>query len=74
MQHFTKDDADLLDSAPRYRKRVLTPLARIHGPFSVETREGTLECPDGYLARDSQGWLYPVAKDEADAIYERIDP
>ena len=55
---------------PRYRKTVTTAAQRIEGPFRVRTREGELCCEDGYLAIDSEGWPYPIAKDEFEAIYE----
>lgn len=53
-----------------YRKKTVTKIARIDGPFEVETREGSVYCPDGYLAIDSKGYPYPVAADEFEAIYE----
>lgn len=53
-----------------YRKRVPVKAQRIDGSFTVQTREGTLTCDDGWLAIDSQGWPYPIAADEFDAIYE----
>jgi hypothetical protein len=53
-----------------YQKKQLTHAVRIAGPFSVETREGTLTCPDGWLALDSGGWPYPIAADEFERIYE----
>ena len=55
-----------------YKKKTVTKLARVDGPFQVETREGLLSCPDGYLALDTQGWPYPIAKDEAERIYEPL--
>lgn len=54
-----------------YRKKVWTQAMRINGPFSVETREGTSTCPDGYLAIDSGGWPYPIAKEEFENIYDQ---
>ena len=55
---------------PTYRKTALSRMVRIDGPFTVETREGVISCPDGYLAVDSQGFPYPIAADEQVAIYE----
>jgi hypothetical protein len=55
-----------------FRKKRLTRACRITGPFEVVTREGTLTCPDGYLALDSKGWPYPIAVDEFDEIYEIV--
>lgn len=53
----------------RYMKKVATEMVRIDGPFEVVTREGVLSCEDGFLAIDSLGWPYPIAKDEHDRIY-----
>jgi hypothetical protein len=53
-----------------FRKRTLTRAVRIAGAFEVETREGTLRCPDGWLALDAHGWPYPIAADEFERIYE----
>lgn len=53
-----------------FNKRVTTKAMRIAGPFTVDTREGTLPCEDGWLAIDAHGWPYPIAADEFDAIYE----
>jgi hypothetical protein len=53
-----------------YRKATLTRATRVRGPFTVETREGLLTCPDGYLAIDAHGWPYPIAADEFRRIYE----
>jgi hypothetical protein len=56
-----------------YQKRRPTMAVRILGPFEVETREGRITCPDGYLALDAHGWPYPIAKQEFDAIYDEIE-
>ena len=56
----------------RYRKRTETFAVRVEGSFEVKTREGTLSCPDGYLALDSQGWPYPIAKGEFETIYKEV--
>lgn len=72
-RHFTRGDAGhvVREHGGEYRKKVTTEAVRIKGPFSVQTREGVLTCPDGYLAIDSHGWPYPIAADEFEAIYER---
>ena len=53
-----------------YKKRALTQAMRIKGPFQVTTREGILTCDNGYIALDSEGYPYPIAKDEFERIYE----
>lgn len=55
-----------------YQKRRPVQAVRILGEFTVQTREGKLTCPDGYLAIDAHGWPYPIARDEFDAIYDEI--
>jgi hypothetical protein len=56
-----------------YRKKFLTRAWRIEGPFVIETTEGLMTCQDGYLAQDSRGFYYPIAKEEFDAIYVSVD-
>jgi hypothetical protein len=56
-----------------YKKKTLTQAQRIDGEFTVLTREGQLRCPDGYLALDSDGWPYPIHKEEFEGIYELAD-
>lgn len=75
MHKFNKENVGdiALDTWQVWRKKRLTQAIRIDGPFEVETREGTLSCPDGYLAVDSMGWPYPIAKDEFENIYEEVD-
>jgi len=53
-----------------YQKARLTQARRVQGPFRVVTREGQIECQDGYLAIDSGGYPYPIAKDEFERIYK----
>lgn len=56
-----------------YKKVASQRAIRINGPFTVRTREGTLTCPDGYLAIDAHGWPHPIAKDEFEKIYVEIE-
>jgi hypothetical protein len=74
MKCYKRDNLDKVEPYfEEYRKKVLTKAARIKGPFQTLTREGTLECQDGYLAVDSEGWPYPIAKSEFEAIYEKVE-
>lgn len=52
------------------RKVLFVEATRIDGPFTVETREGPLDCPDGYLAVDVNGDPYPIARDVFEKIYD----
>jgi len=63
----------ILEHAPLWRKRKLTAAVRIIGPFSVETQQGILTCPDGYLAVDSAGWPFPINRDEFESLYEAAE-
>lgn len=61
---------------PRYRKVSLTRALRIEGAFRVVTTESENEpflCHDGYLAIDSRGYPYAIAKEEFEAIYASQD-
>uniref|UniRef100_A0A6M3JWI5 Uncharacterized protein n=1 Tax=viral metagenome TaxID=1070528 RepID=A0A6M3JWI5_9ZZZZ len=73
MKIFEKGKLDKVKSWGDYKKKTITQVARIKGPFEVITREGKLMCPDGWLALDTQGWPYPIAAEEFDAIYEKIE-
>lgn len=53
-----------------YRTVRAVHAARVHGPFSVHTREGLMPCADGYLVVDDQGDPYPITRDVFEARYE----
>lgn len=55
----------------RYKKKVITLAIRMEGPFEVKTKEGMITCEDGYLARDEEGWPYPISKTVFDMTYEK---
>lgn len=68
-QHFEKFvDAAELDFH-LFQKKGTTYMARVAGAFSVRTKEGLAHCPDGWLAVDVEGDLYPVADTVARASY-----
>lgn len=60
------------DGWKEYRKKVLTKMIKIDGPFVVHTSEGVLRCKDGYLAIDARGYPYPIATSEHALIYEEV--
>jgi hypothetical protein len=71
---FTRENLSTFEpeSWSLWRKKRLTRAAQVHGgSFAVETREGRLTCEDGYIAIDSEGWPYPIAKAEFERIYEK---
>ena len=55
-----------------YKKKVTTQAVRMKGPFEVETSEGLMSCPDGYLAVDARGYPYPIAAKEFELIYDEV--
>lgn len=57
----------------QYKKISITTMAKVEGPFTVETSEGPLNCEDGYLAFDARGYPYPIATDEQVQIYRLKD-
>ena len=73
MKIFNKDNLPEETKFSLFRKKHLTKAIRIEGPFKVETTEGPLDCQDGWLAVDSRGFPYPIADDEFQNIYERIE-
>lgn len=61
------------ESWDEFRKKVTTRAKRITGPFTVMTSEGPLHCADGWVAVDARGYPYPIAADEFELIYERVE-
>lgn len=61
------------DGWAEYRKTEPVKARRMNGPFTVQTREGIVECEDGWLAVDNGGYPYPIADDEFENIYEPVD-
>lgn len=69
------DDTFTADNLPEgdwaaFRKTEPIEALRMDGTFTVETREGVVECDDGWLALDSDGFPYPIAADEFENVYE----
>lgn len=55
---------------PEYRKTATIRARYIGGAFTVQTREGVLDMPDGgWLALDADGWPYPIATDVFERTY-----
>lgn len=59
-----------VDGWEEYRKKVLTRMVKIDGPFVVNTSEGLFRCEDGFLAIDARGYPYAIATAEQALIYE----
>lgn len=58
-----------------YRKTEPIEAMPMDKDFTVQTREGTVKGNAGdYLAVDSEGYPYPIAKDEMHAVYAKADP
>ena len=74
MEIITKDiPINLKDFGKMYRKKVNTLAVKIEGSFKVKTKEGWLECLDGYVAWDTTGYPYPIAKSDFGAMYKKIE-
>lgn len=59
---------------PEFRKVETIRARYIPGPFTVETREGVLDMPEGgWLALDRDDYPYPIAADVFQRIYEQVD-
>ena len=69
---FTKDNLPSDPATwPKYRKKVLAAMyGPIDGPFTVETKEGTLTRDGGYIAVDQAGWPYPISLSDHADMYE----
>jgi hypothetical protein len=60
---------------PQFRKTALIRARYIPGAFTVETREGVLDMPEGgFLALDEDGYPYPIAADVFERTYEQVTP
>jgi hypothetical protein len=60
-QIFTREALPNYSTFQPYRKRGVTMMARVKGPFTVMTQEGEVECDDGWVALDEEGWPYPIS-------------
>lgn len=75
MLAINKENVKVLNAAQawhEYVKTTTTKMLRMTGPFACETKEGRVECKDGYLALDAEGFPYPIAKSIHDKTYQRI--
>lgn len=73
MERFNRENIGDYTHWPRYKKKTLTYMRRMEGPFVIETSKGDLKCEDGFLAVDARGYPYPIAADEQTIIYELVD-
>lgn len=71
LPRYTKDNMPLGEWLP-FNRRTPAEMIRMTGSFVVETREGTVVCLDGWIARDSAGYPYPIAADEQAASWEPV--
>lgn len=71
----TKENVkEFMMKAREFKKKVTTRAVRMTEPFQVDTSEGPLHCPDGWLAMDKRGYPYPIHDDEFKLIYEEVHP
>jgi hypothetical protein len=58
---------------PEFRKVETIRARYIGGAFTVQTREGVLDMPEGgWLALDRDGYPYPIAADVFERIYAHV--
>lgn len=62
----------IADGWQEFVKTTSTKMVRMTGPFACQTKEGLVECEDGYLAIDAEGYPYPVAKSIHDKTYKLV--
>lgn len=55
-------------------KTTPTRMVRIQGSFKVMTLHGLVECDDGWLALDEDGWPYPVDARVKEKSYRPYEP
>jgi hypothetical protein len=76
MKHFDKDNLPLpISEMALHRKKTLTPMIMVDGPFSVETQEGKYELPEGwrgFVAVDNEGFPYPISLENYHSSYEPV--
>jgi hypothetical protein len=73
MLTISKDNVGVVEAADGWQEYVkVTPtrMVRMTRPFACETKEGLVECEDGFLAIDAEGFPYPVAKTIHDKTYK----
>lgn len=71
-----KENLHLLEATfgwQKYIKVTPTKMMRMSGPFACVTKEGRVECEDGFLAIDAEGFPYPIAKSIHDKTYTILD-
>lgn len=58
---------------PEFRKTATIRAHYIPGAFTVETREGLLDMPEGgWLALDEDGYPYPIEASVFERIYDEV--
>jgi hypothetical protein len=59
---------------PFRRRRSEVWMMRVTGPFKVVTQHGIVECDDGWVAVDEEGWPYPISASVHAKSYEASEP
>lgn len=75
MLEVTKENVEIMqiaDGWQEYVKVTPTRMVRMSGAFACVTQEGRVECEDGFLAVDAEGFPYPVAKSIHDKTYKLV--
>lgn len=65
----------MTDGFQQFEKQEKTWAVEVPREVTVVTPEGEVEAEEGdYLAIDSRGYLYPIAKEEFENIYQPAEP
>jgi hypothetical protein len=70
---FTRENLPNYSTFHPYRKKSVTMMSRVEGPFKVQTQEGVVECDDGWVALDEEGWPYPISVSVQEKSYEAAE-
>ena len=76
MKTYSKDNLPVpVELMALHRKTALTPMVMVDGPFTVVSKEGQYDLPDGwrgFVAVDKSGHPYPIALDDYHKTYEAV--
>jgi hypothetical protein len=68
---FTRETLPNYSTFQPYTRKSVTMMSRVEGPFKVQTQHGVVECDDGWVALDEEGWPYPISVSVQEKSYER---
>lgn len=75
-QRSLKNPDELADAGLEFkphRKKAITQIARVEGQFTCMTSNGPVQCDNGYVAIDRDGYPYPISVKAFDEAYVEIN-